>query len=88
MKRNPQIRLILMSATIDTSLFSRYFGQCPVIDVPGRTHPVQIYYLEHCVEMLRFKPKLVPKKRGGHKDEENFNLQVICSQSFIQNIRK
>lgn len=29
---NPDLRIILMSATIDTSLFSNYFGNCPVIE--------------------------------------------------------
>jgi ATP-dependent RNA helicase A len=32
----PDLRVILMSATIDTTLFSEYFGNCPVIEVPGR----------------------------------------------------
>lgn len=32
----PDLRVILMSATIDTTLFSAYFGGCPVIEVPGR----------------------------------------------------
>lgn len=31
----PDLRLILMSATIDTTLFSKYFADCPVIEVPG-----------------------------------------------------
>lgn len=37
----PDVRLILMSATIDTSLFSEYFNDCPVVEVPGRSFPVQ-----------------------------------------------
>lgn len=37
----PDVRIILMSATIDTTLFSKYFNDCPVIEVPGRAHPVQ-----------------------------------------------
>lgn len=43
-KNNPKLRIILMSATIDTSMFTRYFGQCcevPVIEMEQRTHPVQ-----------------------------------------------
>ena len=30
----PDMRIILMSATIDTTLFSTYFGNCPVVEVP------------------------------------------------------
>lgn len=37
----PQIRIVLMSATIDTTLFQEYFGNCPIIEVSGRTFPVQ-----------------------------------------------
>lgn len=37
----PDLRIILMSATIDTTLFSQYFNNCPVVEVPGRAHPVQ-----------------------------------------------
>lgn len=29
-----------MSATIDAERFSRYFGGCPIIQVPGFTYPV------------------------------------------------
>lgn len=78
--RHPELRIILMSATIDTSLFSRYFDRCPVVDIPGRVHPVELYYLEDCVEMLRFRPRLDLKKNGQRKEddeEENLNLKVI-----------
>ncbi|KAG9436729.1 dosage compensation regulator isoform X1 [Apis mellifera carnica] len=33
----PDLRIILMSATIDTTLFSNYFNNCPVIEIPGRS---------------------------------------------------
>lgn len=36
----PDLRVILMSATIDTTMFSKYFNDCPVIEVTGRTFPV------------------------------------------------
>ena len=35
------MRVVLMSATIDTNLFTDYFTQCSVIEVEGRTFPVQ-----------------------------------------------
>jgi len=37
----PSLRVVLMSATIDTSLFSSYFGNCPIIEIQGKIHPVQ-----------------------------------------------
>ena len=37
----PEVRIILMSATIDTTMFREYFFNCPIIEVFGRTFPVQ-----------------------------------------------
>ena len=36
---------VLMSATIEGSLFSHYFN-CPVLTVAGRMHPVTVHYIE------------------------------------------
>ncbi|KAJ3750406.1 hypothetical protein DFH05DRAFT_1467125 [Lentinula detonsa] len=49
--RNKPLKLILMSATIDPTLFQSYFPDdnnlpAPVVEVPGRTFPVQRNYLE------------------------------------------
>ena len=52
----PDLRIILMSATIDTTLFSNYFNNCPIIEVPGRAYPVTEYYLEDCIQMTNFMP--------------------------------
>jgi ATP-dependent RNA helicase A len=45
------MQVILMSATIDTTLFSNYFNNCPIVEVPGSAFPVQEYYLEDCIEV-------------------------------------
>ena len=42
----PNLKLILMSATMREDLFSNYFDDCPVIKVPGFIHPVREYHLE------------------------------------------
>uniref|UniRef100_A0A452F6K3 ATP-dependent RNA helicase A n=1 Tax=Capra hircus TaxID=9925 RepID=A0A452F6K3_CAPHI len=39
----PEVRIVLMSATIDTSMFCEYFFNCPIIEVYGRTFPVQVF---------------------------------------------
>lgn len=38
------LRLVVMSATIEAQPVSAFLGGCPVIDVPGRTHPIAIDY--------------------------------------------
>ena len=51
----PQVRIILMSATIDTRQFSEYFNNAPVVEVSGRTFPVNQYFLEDIVQMLGYQ---------------------------------
>ncbi len=43
-KRRRDLKLIITSATIDTEKFSRAFDAAPVIEVSGRTYPVDIRY--------------------------------------------
>jgi len=42
--RRPDLKLIVTSATIDHQLFSRHFDDAPVIEVTGRTYPVEVRY--------------------------------------------
>ena len=42
-ERRPDLRVLVASATLDADKFSAYFG-CPVVRVPGRTFPVDIYH--------------------------------------------
>jgi ATP-dependent helicase HrpA len=42
--RRPDLKLIITSATIDPQRFSRHFDNAPVIEVSGRTYPVDIRY--------------------------------------------
>ncbi|CAA0836936.1 helicase in vascular tissue and tapetum [Striga hermonthica] len=49
----PQLRLVLMSATIDAERFSTYFCGCPIIRVPGFTYPVKPFYLEDVLSLVR-----------------------------------
>ena len=49
-KRRSTLKIVLMSATVDAKKFSDYFGGAPVLDLPGRTFPVEIGFLEDAVE--------------------------------------
>ncbi|XP_033206508.1 dosage compensation regulator mle isoform X1 [Bombus vancouverensis nearcticus] len=88
----PDLRIILMSATIDTTLFSNYFNNCPVIEIPGRSYPVQQYFLEDCIQLTNFVPPFDLKKRKGRdtddlpmegEPEENLN-KIIDMKYSIQ----
>lgn len=57
--RYPHLRLILMSATIDVATFVRYFNNAPVINIPGRLHPVTQYYLEDVLKMTNYESQIM-----------------------------
>lgn len=42
--RRPDMRLIVMSATLDATKFQKYFDGAPLLKVPGRTFPVEEYF--------------------------------------------
>ncbi|KMZ67948.1 hypothetical protein ZOSMA_251G00200 [Zostera marina] len=46
------LRLILVSATMDSDWFSQYLNGCPVIFVPGFTYPVESFFLEDVLSFL------------------------------------
>jgi pre-mRNA-splicing factor ATP-dependent RNA helicase DHX15/PRP43 len=44
MKKRSDLKLVVMSATLDTIKFKKYFENAPLISVPGRQSPVSIIY--------------------------------------------
>ena len=42
--RRPDLKVVIMSATLDAQKFQSYFNDAPLLAVPGRTHPVEIFY--------------------------------------------
>jgi hypothetical protein len=71
------IKVILMSATLDAELFARYFAtpsrgaavDAPVIAIPGFTYPVSEHYLEDVLELMRGRglaDDLASQQRRGY----------------------
>lgn len=44
LKRRPDLKLIVTSATLDADKFSSYFNSCPILMIPGRAFPVEVMY--------------------------------------------
>jgi ATP-dependent helicase HrpA len=44
--RRPDLKVVITSATIDPERFSAHFGGAPIIEVSGRTYPVEVRYRE------------------------------------------
>lgn len=43
-QKRTDLKIIIMSATLESKKFQSYFNDAPLLTVPGRTHPVEIYY--------------------------------------------
>ncbi|KAG0359392.1 hypothetical protein BG005_000866 [Podila minutissima] len=55
-RKRKDLKLILMSATINSEFFSAYFDDCPVFEIPGFTHPVEELYMEQIVARTGHTP--------------------------------
>ncbi|MDO9105539.1 MAG: ATP-dependent RNA helicase HrpA [Methylovulum sp.] len=62
--KRPDLRLIITSATIDTQRFAAHFNNAPIIEVSGRTYPVD----------LRYRP--IEQKDEDEDDETSDDLQA------------
>lgn len=63
------LKVILMSATLDANIFMDYFGgpkSVGLVNIPGRTFPVEDYYLDDVIRETGFAPEL-------GEDEDDFD---------------
>ena len=65
--RRPDLKVIITSATIDPERFSRHFGGAPVIEVSGRTYPVE----------LRYRPQHLESEEGEALDLAGSVLKAV-----------
>lgn len=70
MVRRRDLRVVLMSATVDAERFSKYLDGAPVLNVPGRTFPVQVQYLEDAVELTGYSLDNGQKEKFTDLDDE------------------
>jgi HrpA-like RNA helicase len=54
--KRSDLKLIVTSATLDADKFARYFHACPVVLVPGRTYPVDVYHSQTPLVMTEAGP--------------------------------
>jgi ATP-dependent helicase HrpA len=58
--RRPDLKVVITSATIDPRRLSRHFGDAPVVEVSGRTYPVEV----------RYRPVVEPDDPEGDPDRD------------------
>ncbi|XP_077355812.1 ATP-dependent RNA helicase DHX15 [Festucalex cinctus] len=44
LRQRADLKVVVMSATLDAGKFQAYFDDCPLLSIPGRTHPVEVFY--------------------------------------------
>ncbi|PNP49176.1 hypothetical protein THARTR1_10100 [Trichoderma harzianum] len=76
LKRRKDLKVILMSATVDAERFSAYLGGAPVLNVPGRTFPVMVRYLEDAVELTGYAPNNSDSDRLVDLDDDVGETEV------------
>eukprot|EP00928_Gymnodinium_smaydae_P086328 TRINITY_DN7037_c0_g1_i2.p1 TRINITY_DN7037_c0_g1~~TRINITY_DN7037_c0_g1_i2.p1 ORF type:complete len:1445 (-),score=346.07 TRINITY_DN7037_c0_g1_i2:206-4540(-) len=64
------LKLVLMSATVDPSWCCRYFEDCHAVDLPGDSpYDIKWHWLENCLEITGHKPKVPTEVAGDHPPE-------------------
>lgn len=53
-KVRKDLTVVLMSATLNADLFSSYFEKVPILEIPGRTFPVEQFFLEDIMELTNY----------------------------------
>lgn len=89
--QRPDLKVILMSATINISLFSSYFGHAPVVQVPGRLFPITVSTAVASLALVSYSlcgrqplllKHLVPQHSnplGSAKEEAYFSFKKYSS---------
>lgn len=66
--RRPDLKVVITSATIDPERFANHFGDAPIIEVSGRTYPVEV----------RYRPILEEGEDDTDLDRDRDQVQAIC----------
>ncbi|CAH0382485.1 unnamed protein product [Bemisia tabaci] len=78
--KRQDLKLILMSATLNAENFSTYFNHCPIITIPGFTYPVREYYLEDILQMTGIS--MTFKKKSRREIEIADLIRSTCSNKY------
>ena len=81
-ERRPELRVIVTSATIETRRFAEFFRGAPVIDVEGRSFPVEVRYRPLDEEAAAEAPSL-PEAIAAALDELRANSRGIDGDALV-----
>src|SRR3984957_15935785 len=72
LKKRKDLKLILMSATLDAGVFEDYFkdnGKVGRVEISGRTFPVEDYYLDDVIRMTGFNAGRAARPTDDNDDD-------------------
>ncbi|XP_033639552.1 ATP-dependent RNA helicase DEAH12, chloroplastic-like isoform X1 [Asterias rubens] len=83
LRTRKDLHLLIMSATIDTTLFSKYLSECKEIKVPGRTFPVDKQWIGDDVSIGEgdYVGKAVKQTAKVHRDEKEGDILVFLTSA-------
>ncbi|XP_047032455.1 ATP-dependent DNA/RNA helicase DHX36-like isoform X1 [Helicoverpa zea] len=77
LKKRKDLKLILMSATIDAEKLQSYFDDCPMMHIEGLAYPVQDIYLEDILSLIKYIP---PVDQGNNQNVKIWQRQKMKRQ--------
>ncbi|KAK6951471.1 hypothetical protein Daesc_008006 [Daldinia eschscholtzii] len=86
--RRKDLKVVLMSATVDAERFSNYLGRAPVLNVPGRTFPVQVKYLEDALEATGYVPDQLSHEKMTDLDDDPAEVDAADSNSTTAAVKE
>ena len=89
--RRPDLKVIITSATIDPQRFSRHFRDAPVVEVSGRTYPVEVRYRPYGLpdeESDDDDPDSPPRRRPGQPAAEATDQATAICQAVDELARE
>ncbi|WP_152878594.1 ATP-dependent RNA helicase HrpA [Acinetobacter guerrae] len=77
LKKRPDLKVIVTSATLDVNRFSRYFNDAPIFEVEGRSFPVEV----------RYRP-ISELSIGGSDDDEFDDFEENLPRAVVQAVEE
>ncbi|XP_062850479.1 ATP-dependent RNA helicase DHX30 [Trichomycterus rosablanca] len=76
--QNPDLRVVLMSASGDTQRLANYFDRCPVVQIPGFMHPVRQRYLEDVLREMGRPAEVAHRRVRKELDDPTPDLDLVA----------
>ncbi|CAK1587025.1 unnamed protein product [Parnassius mnemosyne] len=88
LKRRKDLKLILMSATLDAENLSAYYDNCSIMHIEGLAYPVKDVYMEDILQMTKYKlPDITPQKQKNRPKWHQYTNRNRAAGEMEKDIR-